>query len=1537
MKNERKYAWKLKNTVHMTLSAISMLILCTCCCTSQAQLNTRTPEPDLFKNLLYKDEANSKQQQSRELTPVYEKPTSQEYDISDLTSDEMENLPHNIFHSIYESVLFPETPLDDPNSEKTQTNKVTDIIPKNSRITRQITRFGEKQQGTLQQTSSTKKLTETSSVPGSTKSKSDKPKTTSTPKQIQIGTGKTEESHVESTTILKISETPINPTNISTSDTIAAPNATTEVITSEQDTSTATLNLTSSETAITSVQTPINGSTSARTTRSESHTTAEAITIDQNASTATPNLTSSETPNTAHVSTPVITTTTTRRTGPITTEATPNLTSSETSNTSANGATSVRSTTTTRSTGPITTITSSENALTVTPNLSSSETSNTSANGATSVRTTTTTRSTGPITTITSSENALTVTPNLSSSETSNTSANGATSVRSTTTTGSTGTIDQNASTATSNLTSSETSNTSAQTSINVSSTRSIRSTSPTTSECVPAVIEEIYSVSDDTSIYFNFTANQFVENWSASVDNSKLELICDKNYNFCEISSLDQCTQYLIQLEVTSCNVTHTKNKTIQTKIGVVPQAENFQIITYAESKVKLLWEEPSNNTCNANISYTLRWQEIDGETEKNETTEEKNLIFISENFYKLFNVCIVTNLRDNTSKLYQSEPLCNISSYSSPGPPSKPTIYNNFTYENEVFIQYQLPETPNGNIDYMEYSLSKSECTNPQEWTRLEEISGDLSVNNNLTSCTVYCIQLRAVNMDIDGTELNGTSFEFKFTTEAEILPSPTNFSISDKNSTQFNLMWNDITTNCPHGYIIYIQSISNCYTNNSFFTTNQTNLLIENLTPYTTFKISIATVTKADIGEASEFNHTTDYSRPPKTFSTDPSCDSHKCHFVILVPPNLTGPTKYEVQVDGKPVFTTNKPLEICDSPNIEVSVPNLNPYTKYTIAIIASVENMTETTETIIITKPSEPGPPESLKVNCDFTPSEGVLDWEKPDEEGKRKHISDNVKIKAHNDLNDLPYSKILALWPDYNYTFRVRGKTQDVKDPGLEVETHCFKQAALAPEVNNEKFKESQIITDNSTAISIFINNDLFSDQNGVIINYSIIVYQQQDNKMHSSRLENLDNSLFWSDIKNANIILPYRTTPNHWNPLKSVLCQIGCNSNCSQVVGPCNGPLRSNTHYQVFIKAYTTAAKLNAAKNSSNGLVIALGVSTPILIILVCVLLVMIYRKEEVNKLIYRIRHNRRISSVFATTSTEQIVIENQSSTRPVQLDAFFRHYHLMNKDSGLKFSQEFEEIKAISPSFPMVAAHLIDHSRVKILPISDDITTDYINACYIPGFNSQREYIATQGPLPATKDDFWRMVWEQSCQMIVMVTQCVERGKRKCEVYWPEDREVHYYGDLAIQLRSESILSNFTIRLFDLFMGTKTLEVKQMHFTKWPDFGCPENTSLLINFVQAVREHTPHGFIGPFVIHCSAGVGRTGTYISVDRLMQHIQQHHYVDIYGLVLEMRQFRVNMVQTEDQYIYIHSCVRDLLMGKTASDSEPLYANICKGV
>ncbi|KAJ8315116.1 hypothetical protein KUTeg_007266 [Tegillarca granosa] len=141
--------------------------------------------------------------------------------------------------------------------------------------------------------------------------------------------------------------------------------------------------------------------------------------------------------------------------------------------------------------------------------------------------------------------------------------------------------------------------------------------------------------------------------------------------------------------------------------------------------------------------------------------------------------------------------------------------------------------------------------------------------------------------------------------------------------------------------------------------------------------------------------------------------------------------------------------------------------------------------------------------------------------------------------------------------------------------------------------------------------------------------------------------------------------------------------------------------------------------------------------------------------------------------------------------------------------------------------------------------------------------GYHSKREYIAAQGPLQCTKDDFWRMTWEQNVSVIVMLTQCVERGR-----------------------------------------GQKKRKIKQIHFLKWPDFGCPETTWLLLDFVMAVRLYKPHDMQGPIIVHCSAGVGRTGTFIALDHLLYRIKEHDEIDIFNIVLEMRNYRPSMVQTE---------------------------------
>lgn len=241
-----------------------------------------------------------------------------------------------------------------------------------------------------------------------------------------------------------------------------------------------------------------------------------------------------------------------------------------------------------------------------------------------------------------------------------------------------------------------------------------------------------------------------------------------------------------------------------------------------------------------------------------------------------------------------------------------------------------------------------------------------------------------------------------------------------------------------------------------------------------------------------------------------------------------------------------------------------------------------------------------------------------------------------------------------------------------------------------------------------------------------------------------------------------------------------------------------------------------------------------------------------------------------------------------------------------------------------------------------MKLTYIDDDPCSDYINASYIPGCSFRREYIATQGPLPGTKDDFWKMVWEQNVHNVVMVTQCVEKGRVKCDHYWPFDHDALYYGDLIVQMLSESVLPEWTIREFKI-CNEEQLDcariIRHFHYTVWPDHGVPETAQSLIQFVRTVRDYinrSPNS--GSTVIHCSAGVGRTGTFIALDRILQQLEIKDSVDIYGTVYDLRLHRVHMVQTECQYAYLHLCTRDVLRSRKLRGEQenplfPIYENV----
>ncbi|XP_036988030.2 receptor-type tyrosine-protein phosphatase beta isoform X1 [Artibeus jamaicensis] len=418
-----------------------------------------------------------------------------------------------------------------------------------------------------------------------------------------------------------------------------------------------------------------------------------------------------------------------------------------------------------------------------------------------------------------------------------------------------------------------------------------------------------------------------------------------------------------------------------------------------------------------------------------------------------------------------------------------------------------------------------------------------------------------------------------------------------------------------------------------------------------------------------------------------------------------------------------------------------------------------------------------------------------------------------------------------------------------------------------------------------------------------------------------------------------------------------------------------CDGPLKPRTAYRISIRAFTqlfdenqkeftkplysdTFFSLPITTESEPLFGVIEGVSAGLFLIgmLVAVVALFICRQKA--------SHGReRPSAHLSIRRDRPLTVHlnlgqkgNRKTSCPIKVNQFEGHFMKLQADSNYLLSKEYEDLKDVGRNQPCDIALLpenrgknrynnilpYDASRVKLSNVDDDPCSDYINASYIPGNNFRREYIATQGPLPGTKDDFWKMAWEQNVHNIVMVTQCVEKGRVKCDHYWPADQESLYYGDLILQVLSESVLPEWTIREFRI-CSEEQLDahrlIRHFHYTVWPDHGVPETTQSLIQFVRTVRDYinrTPGA--GPTVVHCSAGVGRTGTFIALDRILQQLDSKDSVDIYGAVHDLRLHRVHMVQTECQYVYLHQCVRDVLRArKLRSEQEnplfPIYENV----
>uniref|UniRef100_A0A8C2MBK7 Phosphatidylinositol phosphatase PTPRQ n=1 Tax=Cricetulus griseus TaxID=10029 RepID=A0A8C2MBK7_CRIGR len=498
-----------------------------------------------------------------------------------------------------------------------------------------------------------------------------------------------------------------------------------------------------------------------------------------------------------------------------------------------------------------------------------------------------------------------------------------------------------------------------------------------------------------------------------------------------------------------------------------------------------------------------------------------------------------------------------------------------------------------------------------------------------------------------------------------------------------------------------------------------------------------------------------------------------------------------------------------------------------------------------------------------------------------------------------------------------------------------------------------------------STTIAIRMPICYYNDDHGPIKNVQVLVSEtgaQQDG-----------NVTKWYDAY-FNKARPYFTNEGFPNPPciegktkfsgNEEIYVIGADNAC-MIPGNeekiCNGPLKPKKQYLFKFRATNVMGQFTDSDYSDPIKTLGEGLSERtveiILSVTLCILSIILlgtaifafarirqkqkeggtYSPREAEIIDTKFKLDQLITVADLELKDERLtrLLSYRKSIKPISKKSFLQHVEELCTNNNLKFQEEFSELPKFLQDLSSTDADLpwnraknrfpnikpYNNNRVKLIADASIPGSDYINASYISGYLCPNEFIATQGPLPGTVGDFWRMVWETRAKTLVMLTQCFEKGRIRCHQYWPEDNKpVTVFGDIVITKLMEDIQIDWTIRDLKIERHGDYMTVRQCNFTGWPEHGVPENTTPLIHFVKLVRTSRAHDTT-PMVVHCSAGVGRTGVFIALDHLTQHINDHDFVDVYGLVAELRGERMCMVQNLAQYIFLHQCILDLLSNK----------------
>ncbi|XP_034542618.1 tenascin-X-like isoform X4 [Notolabrus celidotus] len=623
----------------------------------------------------------------------------------------------------------------------------------------------------------------------------------------------------------------------------------------------------------------------------------------------------------------------------------------------------------------------------------------------------------------------------------------------------------------------------------------------------------------------------------------------------------------------------------------------------------------------------------------------------------------------------------------------------------------------------------------------------------------------------------------------------------------------------------------------------------------------------------------------------------------------------------------------------------SFDKLNPGSPYNISVTTQTADGTQGDPAQRATCTKASSVTNVICQSSNKTEAELFLNWDCP----PGGYTGFQVSVDDVNTINQT-YGHCNRTVPNlHHYTkYKITVVTQSCGQPSNPETIHCWTEISDPPAPKND----NSLVTIKETLhykFSLQLNSSLLNNTNGPVTHVGVLVTEH--NPDTSSFRDYLGKTYDeWKEEKTPAYLATVKEVDS---PSRSGDTYINIDVGDKSVwKGYSNGVLQANGNYKFAIVLFTKLKlKLqNKLVNGAGSLVSTsqfsdnihlpantamIGLAVGATLGIFCILFIVL-----VGFIIYW----RRVSN---KESPDIQIHSMRSNSAVVTVEDFEAHYRKQKADSNCGFAEEFEDLKVVGTGQLKTNALTLenkpknrynnvlpyDSSRVKLSVIHGSPCDDYINANYMPGYNSRKEFIAAQGPLPQTVNEFWRMIWEKNVQTLVMLTRCNEQGRVKCEQYWAPGTK--HFENIIVTTTSEIPLKDWTIRDFDI-KNVKTAEtrtVRHFHFTAWPDHGVPETTELLISFRHLVREHmdqNPRN--SPTVVHCSAGVGRTGTFIAIDHLIIQIERESVVDVYGIVYDLRMHRPLMVQTEDQYVFLNQCAMDIIRSRTGTNVDLIYQN-----